>query len=57
MADRAYNPILLRDCTNAFESHDTLEDETHKQIAIREMETGTCYCAASDALLSEISGR
>ena len=51
MAGRGYNPILLRDCTQAIESHDTLEEELHKQIAIREMETGTCVTSTGAELL------
>ena len=33
-----YNCLLLRDCTNAFESADTLDEELNMRIAVREIE-------------------
>jgi hypothetical protein len=35
---RGYHIVLLRDCTVAVEHHDTIEDETVKQMAIRVLE-------------------
>lgn len=47
-----YNLILLRDCTKAMESHDTVEEELHQKIAIRELESGSCYSSVSEDLLT-----
>jgi nicotinamidase-related amidase len=44
-AKRGYNCILLRDCTNAFESADTLGDELLLRAAVREIEFAVGWTA------------
>ncbi len=54
MSQRGYNTILLRDCTTAIESHDTVDKELHKKIAIREMETLYAWSATSTDILDAL---
>jgi len=54
MRAQGYNPILLRDCTCAVESHDTLEDRTHEKIAIRDIEVQIGWTATATDLRAAI---
>lgn len=50
--DRGYNVILLRDCTTAVETHDTLQEELLLKVAIRSIEMDFGTTTTSEALLS-----
>jgi hypothetical protein len=48
---RRYDVILIRDCTSAVETHDTVQDELMLKIAVRtvEMDFGNSYGASTTA--------
>ncbi|MFB6136698.1 MAG: cysteine hydrolase family protein [Halobacteriaceae archaeon] len=49
MSDRGYPTVLLRDCTCAVESHDTVEAEWHRRIAVRDLEVQVGWSSTSAA--------
>lgn len=51
-ADRGYNVILLRDCTTAMESHDTVATEGGTQQAVRELEMEVLSTTTSEAFIA-----
>jgi len=51
-AERGYHCILLRDCTTAVESHDTVHDLSGTRQAIRELELdGKAATTTADAFI------
>ena len=54
MNSRGYNIILARDATAGVEFHDSLQEETATQIAIREIETKYGWSTTSSQLVSAI---
>jgi nicotinamidase-related amidase len=51
-AERGYNVILLRDCTTAMESHDTVAEEGGTRQAIRELEMEVLATTESDSFIA-----
>lgn len=56
MADRGYPVVLLRDCTCAVESHDTLDGRDHERIAVRDIEVQVGWSATGAALRTALDG-
>ncbi len=55
MADRGYNIILLRDCTTAIETHDTVNDLLITKLTIRHIETLFGFSTSSEEFLRACS--
>ena len=52
MNERGYNIVLVRDATTGVEFHDSVEDLTATEIAIREVETKYAWSTTTDAFIA-----
>jgi len=56
MNERGYNIVLVRDATTGVEFHDSVEDLTATEIAIREVETKYAWSTTTDAFIDASAG-
>ena len=54
MAQRGFCCILVRDCTNGMETHETFDEQVCMRGAIANLELGTAYTVASDNLIEAL---
>ncbi len=54
MRDRDYTCILVRDCTNGMETHETFDDQTSMKGAIAFLEQNGIYSILSEQLISSL---
>jgi len=52
MNERGYNIVLVRDATTGVEFHDSVEELTATEIAIREVETKYAWSTTTDAFIA-----
>jgi nicotinamidase-related amidase len=48
MFERGYNPILIRDCTTAIETHDTVDGLLSTRVSVQEIEMKYAFSITSD---------
>jgi nicotinamidase-related amidase len=51
MRDRGYNLVVLRECTCAVETHETIGERRQEMAAIRDIELQVGWSASVDAFL------
>jgi len=52
MADRGYNMILIRDCTSALESHDTVAQLLTTRLFIQDIEGHLAFSTTSEDFIT-----
>ena len=52
MADRGYNMILIRDCTSALESHDTVDQLLTTRLFIQDIEGHLEFSTTSEDFIT-----